>query len=129
MNVRSGVEDTKLEAKAKNTKNFEGKDRPSRGQGQGHRRKHSPKKGFQKNFSSDLKKKGLQNFFQVKKVFKKFFSGDFHLRNTKKSPRKFLQGFWHFPTKFQWFKKESCPRAKDGAIFEDLRLQGHSQGL
>ena len=36
---RGGVEDTRLEAKAKDTKNFEvkTKDRPSRGQGQGPR--------------------------------------------------------------------------------------------
>ena len=41
------------------------------------------KEGFQKNFSSKLKKK----------VFKKFFSGDFHLRKTKKGLRKFSARF------------------------------------
>ena len=48
---RGGVEDTRLEAKAKDTKKSEAKakdspseDRTSRGQGQGHRRKCSPKK-------------------------------------------------------------------------------------
>ena len=64
---RGGVEDTRLEAKAKDTKKSEAKakDRTSRGQGQGHKRKCSPKKGLHKNFSSDFKKK--------KKVFTKIF--------------------------------------------------------
>ena len=61
-------------------KNFEAKDRPSRGQGQGHRRKCSQKKGLQKFFSCDFKKKVFKNFFQAKKVFKNFFSGDLYLR-------------------------------------------------
>ena len=66
--IRGGVEDTRLEAKAKDTKNFEAKakDRPSQGQGQGPRTQSQV-------FS---KKKGLQNFFSGKKVFKNFFSGD-----------------------------------------------------
>ena len=74
---RGGVEDTRLEAKVKDTKKF-------RGQGQGHRRKCSPKKGLQNFFSGDLKKKVFKNFFQVKKVFKQFFSGDLYLRKPKK---------------------------------------------
>ena len=96
-------------------KNFEAKDRPSRGQGHGQRRKYSPKK------------EGLQNFFSGKKVFKNFFSGDFHLRKTKKVFTNFLRGFWRFPTKFQQFKKQCCPRAEDRAIFEDLRLRGQAK--
>ena len=48
----------------------------------------------------------------------------------------FPRAFWRFPTKFQRFKKLCCPRAEDGAIFEDLRhrgqgldLRGQDQGL
>ena len=76
-NTRSGVEDTRLEAKAKNTKKIrgQGQGQPFRGQtlsrprtgmleakDQGHKRKCSPKKkkkkkkGFHKNFSGDLHK-------------------------------------------------------------------------
>ena len=58
-------------------KNFEAKDRPFRGQGQGprtHTQVFSKKKGLQKFFSGDLKKK----------VFKNFFSGNLYLRKPKK---------------------------------------------
>ena len=84
------MEDTRLEAKAKDTKKSKAKakdslseDRHSRGQGQecsrprtgmleakdqGHKRKCSPKKkGLHKNFSSDLHKKTFS-----KKFFKRF---------------------------------------------------------
>ena len=89
-NSRGGVEDTRLEAKAKDTKKF-------RGQGQGQtlsrprpRTKDSDasvlqtKKGLQRFFSGDLKKKVFKNFFQAKKVFKNFFSCDLYLRKPKK---------------------------------------------
>ena len=60
---RGGVEDTRLEAK--DTKKF---------QGQGHRRKCSPKKkDLEKFFSGDLKRK----------VFKNFFSGNLYWRKPK----------------------------------------------
>ena len=74
--IRGGVEDTRLEAKAKDTKKIrgQGQGQPFRGQtlsrpstgmleakakNQGHKRKCSPKKkkGLHKNFSSDLHKK------------------------------------------------------------------------
>ena len=83
--TRCGVEDTRLEAKAKDTKKFrgQGQGQPFRGQtlsrprtgtleakakDQGHKRKRSPKKkkGLHKNFSDDLRKK-------KKKVFTKIF--------------------------------------------------------
>ena len=76
----------------------------ARGQGQGHKKIPRPrskdtnasvlqKKGLQKFFSSDLKKRSSKNLFRRKrssKIFlggkglQKFFSGDFHLRKTKK---------------------------------------------
>ena len=77
LNVRGGVEETRLEAKAKNTKKF-------RGQGQGQtlsrprpRTKDTDasvlkKKSLQKFFSGDFKKKVFKIFFQTKKVFKIF---------------------------------------------------------
>ena len=55
-------------------KNFEAKDRPSRGQGQ------APRTQTQV-FS---KKKVFKIFFQAIKVFKNFFSGDLYLRKPKK---------------------------------------------
>ena len=72
---------------------------PLEAKDQGHRRKCSPKKGFQKNFLSNLKKMVFKNFFQAKEVFKKFFSGDFHLRKTKKGLRKFSARFLAFSNK------------------------------
>ena len=68
-----------LEAKAKN---------------QGHRRKCSPKKKVLRKFFQVIsKKKVFKKFFYAKKVFTKFFSGDFHLRKTKKGLRKFSTRF------------------------------------
>ena len=93
---RGGVEDTRLEAKAKDTNKSEAKDslsedRHSRGQGQecsrlrprtkvqGHKRKCSPKKkkDLHKNFSGDLKEKVFTKIFHAiptKKRFPKIFS-------------------------------------------------------
>ena len=91
---RGGVEDTRLEAKAKDTKKIRGQGQglgqPFRGQtlsrprtgmlkDQGHKRKCSPKKkkGLHKNFSGDLqKKRSSQKFFKrspQKNVFQKIF--------------------------------------------------------
>ena len=91
--TRGGVEDTRLEAKAKDTKKFEAKDslsedRHSRGQGQECLRPRprtkdtrasalQKKKGLHKNFLGDLqKKRSSQKFFRrspKKKVFTKIF--------------------------------------------------------
>ena len=67
-------------------KNFEAKakDKPSRGPGQGHRRKSSQKKSSSKIFFRRSQKKVFKNFFQAKKVFKIFFSCDLYLRKPKK---------------------------------------------
>ena len=99
---RGGVEDTRLEAKAKakNTKKnprprtafprtdtLDAKNRNARGQGQGPRTQAqmlSKKKGLHKNFSSDLqKKKGLH----------KNFSSDLH---KKTFPKNFLSALQNF---------------------------------
>ena len=90
-------------------KNFEAKDRPSRGQG--HRSKCSPnKQGFQKIFPSNLKKK----------VFKKFFSGDFHLRKTKKDLCKFSARFLALSNKISTVQK---------IVLSSSRGQGNFRGL
>ena len=127
--TRGGVEDTRLEAKAKDTKKSEAKakdslseDRHSRGQGQECSRPRPrtkdksasalQKKGLHKNFSGDLKKKGLPKFFRrspQKTVFQKIFSG---------APQNFYNS-----------KTKCCPRAEDRPIFEDLRPRGQGQGL
>ena len=76
---RGGVEDTRLEAKAKDTKKIRGQGQPFRGQNlsrprtemlgtkakdQEHRRKCSPKKkGLQKFFSGDLQFIGVPRIF------------------------------------------------------------------
>ena len=98
---RGGVEDTMLEAKAKDTKKIRGQGQPFRGQtllrprtemleakakDQGHKAqvlsKKKKKKGLHKNFSGDLKKKkkkkerSSQKFFErspLKNVFQKIF--------------------------------------------------------
>ena len=80
---RGGVEDTKLEAKAKDTKNFEANDRPSRSQGQGPRTQTQVLKKKTKNV--------FKNFFQAKKVFKKFFSGALYVRKPKKRSLQILR--------------------------------------
>ena len=77
--LRGGVEDTRLEAKAKYTKKVRSQGQPFRGQNlsrprtgmleakakdQGHKRKRSPKKkGRQKSFSGDLQFIGVPRIF------------------------------------------------------------------
>ena len=73
-------------------KNFEAKakDRPSRGQGQGHRRKCSQKKRSSKFVFRRSQKKRSPKIFLGEKDLKNFFSGDLYLRKPKK---RFLQIF------------------------------------
>ena len=96
--TRGGVEDTRFEAKAKDTKKIRGQGQPFRGQtlsrsrtgmleakakDQGHKRKCSPKKkGFYKNFLGYLQKKSLHKNFSSN-LHKKTFSKKFFNRSTK----------------------------------------------
>ena len=98
--TRGGVEDTRLEAKAKDTKKIRGQGQPFRGQtlsrprtrmleamakDQGHKRKCSPKKKmvFTKIFQAiSKKKKGLHRNFSSD-LHKKTFSKKFFKRFTK----------------------------------------------
>ena len=102
--IRGGVEDTRLEAKAKDTPS---EDRHSRGQGQKCLRAkdtgasvRQKRKRSSKFFSGDLKTKSLQKFFSGEKGPKEFFSGNLQLGKQEKVFANFLQGFWRAPTKF-----------------------------
>ena len=100
LTTRGGVEDTSSRPRPTAQKNFEAKakDRPSRGQGQGHRRKCSPKK----------------------KVFKKFFSGDFHLRKIKKGLRKFSARFPALSNKISRVRKIVLSSSRGRSNFRGL---------
>ena len=88
---------------------------------QGHRRKCSPKKKSSKIFFMRFKKKQvLKNFFQAKKVFKKLFSGDLHLRKTKKRLRKFSEKFLALSNKISTVQK---------IVLSSSRGQGNFRGL
>ena len=98
-----------LRPRPRTQKNFEAKanDRPSRGQGPRTQAQvfSKTKEDFQKNFSSNLKKKVFKKFFQAKKVFKNFFSGDFHMRKTKKGLCKFSARFLALSNKISVVQK------------------------
>ena len=106
-------------AEAKDTKKFQG-------QGQTlsrpwHRRKCSPKKRrFSKKFFKQSQKKVFKKFFYAKKVFKNFFSGDFHLTKTKQGLRKFSARFLALSNKISTVQK---------IVLSSSRKQGNFQGL
>ena len=133
--ARGGVEDTRLEAKAKDTKKIrgQGQGQPFRGQtlsrprtgmleakakNQGHKRKCSPKnkKGLHKNVLGDLQKKSLH---------KNFSSAPKNFNNSKNSavlePRTGqFSRTWGLEAKAKDFKM--CPRGRP-------RGQGRPRGL
>ena len=120
MCTTGGVEDTRLEAKVKDTKKtlrprLRTDSLEAKTKDQGHRRKCSPKTN------------GVQKFFSDEKGLKtKFFSRSLIAEN-KKGQRKCFSRFWRFPTRFHRLKKLCCLRAEDRVIFEDFRFRG--QGL
>ena len=87
---RSGVEDTRLEAKANDTKKFRGqgqtllRPRPRTKDTDASVLQNKTKKCSKIFFSGDLKKKVFKTFFQAKKVFKIFFFWRSLLEETKK---------------------------------------------
>ena len=108
MHISGEVEDTRLEAKAKDTQKF-------RGQGQTLSRPRPrtkdtdasvlQKKIFKNFFQAISKKKVFKIFFRAKKIFKHFFSRRSQLEETKKEVfADFPQGFRRFPSKFLRFK-------------------------
>ena len=120
ISTRGGVEDTRLEAKAK--------DRPSRGQGP---RTQSQvfsikKKRLQKFFFRRSQNKVFKNFFQAKKIFKNSFSGDLYLRKPKKrSLLIFRKVSGVFPRNFKGSKIMLSSSRGQGNFrgLEDLRLR------
>ena len=138
--ARGGVEDTRLEAKAKDTKKIrgqgQGQGQPFRGQtlsrprtgmleakakNQGHKRqvlsKKKKKKGLHKNFSGDLqkkKKRSSQKFFRrslKKKKKKKVFTKIFQAISTKK---RFLKNFSSTPQNFNNSKNTAVLEPRTG---------------
>ena len=102
-------------------KNFEAKDKPSRGQEpRTQTQVFSKKKKGPQNFFY-LKKKGLKKkmsskFFSGEKGLQKFFFRQSLLEETKKKVfADFPQGFWRFPTTFQRFKNSAVlePRIEE----------------
>ena len=94
VNHRGGIEDTRLEAKAKDTKKF-------RGQGQTLSR---PRPRTKDTDASVLKKKSSKVFFQAISTWGK----------QKKVFADFPQGLWRFPTKFQRFKNSAVLKPRTG---------------
>ena len=129
--TRGGVEDTRLEAKAQDTKKSEAKakdseDRHSQGQGlktQAQVLSKRKKKGLRKNFLGDLqkkKKRSSQKFFKRsphKNVFQKnFSSASQNFNNSKNSavlkPRTGqFSRTWGLEAKAKDFKM--CPRGQE----------------
>ena len=81
--TRGGVEDTKLEAKAKDSPS---EDRPSRG------------RGLECSRLKPRTKDTGASVFQKKKSLQQKFLGDLQTRKTKKVFANFPRGFWRFPT-------------------------------
>ena len=81
---RGAVKDTRLDAKAKDTKN------------------PTPRTALPRTDPLEIKDVGAN---VLEKKGPKFFSGHLQLRKTIKVFPNFPRGFWRFPTKFQRFKK------------------------
>ena len=117
---RGGVEDTRLEAKAKDTKKIEAQDRPSRGQGQGPRiqaQVFSKKKKVFKNFFQAFPKKDLQKNFSGKKGLQKFFFKRFPLEENKKGLGKFFARFLALSYKISTVQKIVLSLSREQANF------------
>ena len=91
--LRGGVEETRLEAKAKDTKKFRGQ-----GQGQTLSRPRTLTQVFSK------KKRSSINVFQAISTWE----------NQKKVFADFPRGLWRFPTKFQRFKNSAVLEPRTG---------------
>ena len=107
--IRGEVEDSRLEAKAKDTKKF-------RGQGQTLSR---PRPRTKDTGASVLQKKGLQKFFFRRSSLEE---------NKKRSSQSFREVSGVFQQNFNGSTNSAVLEQKT-AIFEDLRLRGQGQGL
>ena len=133
--TRGGVEDTRLEAKAKDTKKIrgQGQGQPFRGQtlsrprtgmleakakDQGHKRKCSPKK---------KKKRSSQKFFRrspKKKKKKKVFTKIFQAISTKK---RFLKNFSSAPQNFNNSKNSAVLEPRTGQFSRTWGLEAKAK--
>ena len=116
---RGGVENTRLEAKAKDTKKFRGQGTyllEAKAKDQGHRRKCTQKKKrSSKIFFRRAKKKRFSKIFSGKKGLQNFFFRRSLIEETKKKVfADFPQDFWRFPTKFQRFKNSAVLEPRTG---------------
>ena len=78
------------------------------------------KKASLKKFFRRSQKKVLKNFYQSKKVFKKIFSGDLHLRKTKKGLCKFSARFLAFFNKISTVQKIALSSSRGQGNFRGL---------
>ena len=108
---KGGVEETRLEAKAKNTKKFQG-------QGQ-----------------TLSKPRTLTQVFSKKRSSKNFFQAISTWENQKKVFADFPQGLWRFPTKFQRFKNSAVLEPRTGQFLrtwgfeaKDFKMCPRDQG-
>ena len=142
---RGGVEDTRLEAKAKakDTKKSEAKDkdspsedRPSRGQGQECSRPRTQAQVFSKKWSSKQffrqspEKKGLQKFFPVickKKVFKNFFQAISNWENPKRSSQIFREVSGVFQQNFNGSKNSGVLELNTGQFSRTWGFEAKSK--
>ena len=100
------MESRTQDSRPRTQKNFGANDRPSRGQG--HRRKCSKKKGFQKNFSSHLKKRSSKIFFRQKRSSKVFFRQFLLEENKKRSSQIFCEVSGAFQQNFNSSKNSAA---------------------
>ena len=118
--IRGGVEDTRLEAKAKDSLS---EDRHSRGQGQEcsrprPRTKDTSEKGLHKNFSGDLQNKKIK---KKKRSSQKFF---------KRSPKiRFPKNFSSAPQKFNNSKNTAVLEPRTGQFSRTWGLEAKAKDL
>ena len=93
---------------------------PLEAKDQERRRKCSPKKRFSKKFFKQSQKKGLLKIFSDDKVLQIFFSGNFHLRKTKKVFVKFSARFLPLSNKISTVQK---------IVLSSSQGQGNFRGL
>ena len=129
LNIRGGVEDTRLAAKAKDTKKFRGQghtlSRPrTKDTGAGVLQQKRSSKIF---FKRSQKKRSSKIFFRQKRSSKIFFQAISTRGKQKKGLRKFSARFLALFNKISTIQKIVLSSSRGRAIFEELRLRG--QGL
>ena len=109
---RGGVEDTRLEAKAKDTKKFRGQDQGPRTQAQVFSKKI--KKGLQKTFQAISKKVFQKTFSGKKSLEKTFFRRSPLEKNKKRSSQFFREVSGVFQQNFKGSKNSAVLEPRTG---------------